>query len=430
MELDAEVARAAFWRGEYNVATETFTALSADFNTSQPLYLCELASTHLAAGREDEAFATLQKAYGLLECFYDTHSEERAMSLWGAECEKVYKGDPYERSMLCLVLGLMFLERGDVDNALACFKNGQLCDSDVASDLYKCDFGMLQLLESRCYAFRDEPDQCEASLEKAGESFLLTYPSVRRLVGEKQETARRFAELSAAKRLSSRDREEKAALEEQIERAESDICECTGVIDMAYLDPLLDETSTLVLIWTGMGPYKRRLGQYGELAYMEVPFSARLRHEVCVDGTTWYDGMQGFCDVAFQATTRGGRIMDNVLAKQAAFKRETAELGNIFIREAQNQSDPAAAAALLIIGAISAGISEATHAEADIRCWQLLPDEFHLVALDLPPGLHDFHIHVYDQMLKVDEWRFAAEVQPSETLDVIWAIRAGEKPVQ
>jgi len=144
LENSADTARASFFLGDYAAAEEAFQALAEDFNASQPLYKCELASVCLASGNEEEATDTLFEAYTALEGFIDPKLERSAAGIWGSETKKIYRGDPYEQSSLCLLLGLTFLENGDVDNALACFKTGQLADSDVTNELYTSDFGLLQ----------------------------------------------------------------------------------------------------------------------------------------------------------------------------------------------------------------------------------------------------------------------------------------------
>ena len=118
----------------------------------------------------------LLDAYTSVEGFFDPASEKRAMSLWGAEVEKVYKGEPYEQATLSLLVGLLLLEDGDVDNALACFKNGQISDSDVEEELFKSDYGLLQLLEAKCHQMRGEQTEYDQFVSKAVDSFAKTHP--------------------------------------------------------------------------------------------------------------------------------------------------------------------------------------------------------------------------------------------------------------
>ena len=160
--------------------------------------------------------------------------------------------------------------------------------------------------------------------------------------------------------------------------------------------------NTLLLIWTGQSPVMERGGQYGETRVFVKRPSAEMHYEVQVDDSGWYDVIRGFANVSFQATTRGGREMDNVLADQAAFKRTTHELGNAFIDAADDVSDPYAALALLGIGLVSHGIGAATKVQADIRSWRTLPEEIVFVPLQLEAGDHRIQIDCYDNTFRLN----------------------------
>lgn len=422
VEAQAAVAREAFWQGRYEDATETLTQLAEDFTTSQPLYLCELgAVTLVSAGHTEDAFGAFQEAYRLLEGFYDARSEEKAVSLWGAESEKVYKGDPYERCMLSLLLGLTYLDRQDVDNALACAKNGQLADSDVTNELYQCDFGLLQLLEGKCYELRDQPEMADAALEAAMQSFVTTHPRVRDAIAKKQSVIDAAAEIRDSDKISKSETIRLASLEAQTEELQSAVEAKSAEVDLDYIDPLLSDYNTLLLVWAGVGPAKMRYGQYGENRAIVPSSLPGFRSEVCVNGTDWHDAIQGFSDVTFQGTTRGGRVMDDVLRDQAAFKAVSDQIGDAFI-DAADDVGGYAGLAMILIGITSKAISAAAHAEADIRCWRCLPDSIDIVPLNLSPGVHEFKVEFYDRFLKVDERGFTAKIDPEKRLNLIWSM--------
>jgi len=106
-------------------------------------------------------------------------------------------------------------------------------------------------------------------------------------------------------------------------------------------------------------------------------------------------------DIYFQASTRGGREFDSILAGKAQFKSVSNTVGNAALvgaaaatmvaansNDRKHQRDAAAAAgALLLVGLVAKGVSEATEADADIRYWDNLPDRVHAVTLPLPAAL-------------------------------------------
>ena len=338
LEARANEGRNLFYQKDYQGAEAIFRELSNRITVSQPLYCCELGMCLLAQGKNEEAFGLLLKSYGDLLEFFDPKTEKKALNLWGGESKKIYKGDPYEQSTLCLLLGVLFLEKGDVDNALACFKSGQLADSDVENESYKTDFALLQLLESYCYYLRKQPELCNQVSQVGLESFLSTADS-----GQ----------------------------------------------DTAYLNPLMEPFSfnTLVLVMSGKGPLMERRGEYGENRIIVINDPPTNRFEVQLDETDWYDAIQGVGDINFQSSTRGGRMMDNVLAGHARTKRTTNQVGNAFLDAGRNTNNSEAAIVLMGIGLLVKGISATMTAAADIRCWQTLPASIQPLPLNLDPGI-------------------------------------------
>ena len=122
LELKANEARNLYSAGNYVDAESILKEIAERFTVSQPLYRCELAMCLLAQGKNDEAHSLLLKSYEDLLEFFDPKSEKKAVRIWGKEGKKVYKGDPYEQATLCLLLGALFLEEGDIDNALPVLK--------------------------------------------------------------------------------------------------------------------------------------------------------------------------------------------------------------------------------------------------------------------------------------------------------------------
>lgn len=385
-ELIAERARQEFYTGNYEESAAILEPLCQERTISQPLYQCELGICLLAAGDKENAKRHLLDAYTSIESFFDPTTEKRAVSLWGAETEKVFKGEPYEQATLSLLLGLLFLEEGDINNALACFKNGQIADSDVKQELYKSDYGLLQLLEAKCYQMRGEAILCEQLESKAVESFASIHPVV---VAQRKQT---LAEIADRELTESQKAE---VFDTQLQQAERAVLR-----DYRDYNTLLSRPyNTLLLVCSGRSPELARMGQYGEHRMVVKNSSDRSHLEVKVDNAQWYDPIRGYADVTFQAVTRGGREMDNVLADQAAFKRSTENFAQSMVDAANNTSDPYAQLGLLVIGMISSGISQATNVQADIRCIKTLPDEIDIVPLMLAPGTHDIQIDCYGENL-------------------------------
>ena len=367
-EAAADQARQEFFGGRYDEAVTLLEPMCQERTTSQPLYLSEIGTVYLARNDKANAKRYLLETYTCLDEFLDPSSEKKAMSLWGAEAEKVYKGEPYEQATLSLFVGLLLLEEGDVDNALSCFKTGQLCDSDVENEQYKSDYGLLQLLEAKCYQLRGEQTSSDQFVRKALGSFANTHPLLQTSEIETADAKRRL-----------------------IRQYDS------------YYGPLVQPYNTLLLIWTDRSPEMRRVGAYGEQRVLAKNSLTETHCEISVDGSSRHEAIRGFADITFQATTRGGREMDNVLAGQAEFKAASHQMGNALIDMADDISHPYMAIGLLAAGLVSHGIGAATNVEADIRCWKTLPDEIRVVPLQLAPGTHRIHVDYYDQNLMLTQ---------------------------
>ncbi|HPF98807.1 MAG TPA: hypothetical protein PLE77_01980 [Kiritimatiellia bacterium] len=426
MEVEADKARALFFAGRYAEAAAAFQPLVKDIHASRPLYLCEMGSCYLANGDYAEAKECFLTAADYMETFFDPKLEKRAASLFGAESVKIYKGDPYEKAMNGLLLGLLFLRDNDVDNALACFKNGILSDSDVANEMYKSDFTLLQAVEARCYLLRDEREMYDQSIAQARQSYQMTHPAARDIVVRQQNL---MSEAQAQKTRAVKTRNAKTATpsadsQKQFEDLEKELGAVSSNIAMDHVESLMNgDYNTLILFWCGRSPTKGRIGRYGEKSYMMINKGRETRYEVSIDGSAPMDANQGVADVVFQATTRGGRQMDNVLASQADFKAFTSDFGDSLIDSADDVGG-IPGLAILLVGAISKGVSAAANAEADIRNWQCLPGSLQVVPAKLAPGKHELAADAYFGYLRSGQRKKTFTIDPAVPINLVFVMPA------
>jgi len=427
MEKQANVARNAFFKKDYITAINRYEPLLKDMTVNSPLYLLEQATSYWLNNDNEQARKKLLLAESLLRDFYDAKSEESAISLWGSESEKVYKGDPYEQTVLYIFLGLMLLENGDIDNALASFKSAQLADSDSKNALYQTDFGLAQFLEAYCYKLLDKEEAQQTSLNQSISSFTITHPQVKDLINKKQALLKEIEELDSS---------EKIALAEKLKILNSTIDDALKKVDLSYIKPLYSDFNTLLLIWNGKSPIKQGVGEYGEkLVIIKNPTPIN-RYEIQVDNNKWVDGLKGMADISYQATTRGGRLMDDVLEDQAAFKKASYQVGNVLVTagaavalgSAQGGSGDGAligvgvGAGMMLLGGIAYGVGSLTSVEADIRSWKVLPNELMVVPLNLTPGKHQFNIDSFEGYIQREHYSLSADIYINKPLNIILAV--------
>lgn len=315
----------------------------------------ELGQTALAEQLLDEALGNIETIYA------DNPEAAQARSLFTREAVKDFKGEPYERAMAYYYRGLLYLRAGDYDNARASFKGGFLQDSFAEEDQNRADFGLLQYLQgwaSRCRGNTVTADDDFKEFKAINDRVPLP---------GKDDTVLVLAETGSA----------------PIKFAQAD----TGGAVPKYLKmrrASASETARVSIADT-VAPQPPKKGEKPQ----PPTHATRTR------------ALDQIEDVYFQASTRGGRPFDSILAGKAQFKSATDTIGNVALigaaaaatvasnrQNRERQQDAAAAAgALLLVGLLAKGVAAATEAEADTRYWDNLPDRVHALTLSLPPSV-------------------------------------------
>jgi tetratricopeptide (TPR) repeat protein len=259
-------------------------------------------------------------------------SARKSRNYFNEEAKKNFLGEPYERVMAYWYRGIMYWMDGEPDNARACFKSAQLMDSDAENKDYAADYASLEYLDG--------------------------YASVK-LNGDGSDS------LGRAQKLSK----------------------------IGQLPEYNKDANVLIFLEFGNGPTKFATGEHGQELRFRTPPSqvkgawVRIANKKIRIGP--YD------DLDFQATTRGGRAMDHVLANKAVFKDVTGTFGTTAmitggaLAATQRGGAQAAGVGLLAAGVLSSIISAATTPAADTRSWDNLPQYLSFCALDLPPATYD-----------------------------------------
>lgn len=354
---DFEERDRAKWMAEDYFANAEYDSLEARFRrelkscdlVDRPMFRLQLASVLLMEGKRDEAHQTLTDAQEELETLFDPDAEAKALSLWHGEQEKVYKGDGWERATLYAFLGLSFLDFGDWKNAVKCAENGILCDSDSQKNEYVADYALLP--------------------------YIGYLAAVRKGDASKED---KFARLY------------KDACGREIPRS----ARCPNA---------------LLVCWAGRGATYELGGEFEEKRYV-VPGSdlgALDSVSVASSGKDEVFSLGNIADLNFQATTRGGRLMDNVLGDKAAVKRGFAASANVLLvmsaalaaSGGQNATTMIVcyptAGLLAVLGGSSYLVGKAVTAKADGRIWGCLPGRLLVVPLDLADGESELVLNGY-----------------------------------
>jgi len=267
-------------------------------------------------------------------------SARKARGYFNPEAKKTFIGEPYERVMAYYYRGILYWMDGELDNARACFRSAELEDSDTVDKKYSSDYVLLDYLDGL------------ASLKLSGDG------------SDALKRATQEAKISAP-------------------------------------PPYNPKANMLLFVDFGAGPTKYAVGRYNELLMFRHGPSPARTVQVQIDGQTYQ--VRPYDDLYFQATTRGGRVMDHVLANKASFKEGTDVggttaliTGGVLTTSGQRDAQYAGLG-LLAAGLISKIVSASTVPAADIRSWDNLPLYLGFATFELPPGKHTATIDFLDE---------------------------------
>jgi hypothetical protein len=180
--------------------------------------------------------------------------------------------------------------------------------------------------------------------------------------------------------------------------------------------------NTMVFFEFGQGPTKYATGEHGE--------QLRIRPGQSVVQGAWLKvdnkaiRIAPYDDVNYQAMTRGGRVMDHILANKAVFKSTTDTFGTAAILggavAASSRGGQEIGLGLVAAGVLSKIVAAATTPEADTRTWQTLPGYISFAELQLPPGPHTATVEFTDA---------AGRVVPNLTRTINFNVTAGHDAV-
>ena len=313
-------------------------AISRATPRERVLWQYRTAAAAMRRGQYREAKQLLDDALLTLNGIFGANKDaKRARSYFSEEAKKTFVGEPYERVMANYYRGILYWMDGEPDNARACFKSGEYEDSDAENKEYSQDYVLLEYLDGL------------ATVKLGGDG-----------------TDR----LNAAQAVSR----------------------------MAKPPPYHAKANALFFVEFGRGPTKYAAGQHQEELRFR-PGHSDARQAVIKIGDQTATAL-AYDDLSFQATTRGGRVMDHILGNKAVFKSTADTVGNAALVSGavvgmSGKSDEAALG-LALFGLASKIVSAATKPKADTRCWDNLPQYLGFAALELPPGEHTATVEFQD----------------------------------
>jgi hypothetical protein len=303
------------------------------------LWQCRTAATAMRRGEFEEAKRLLDDALLTIGSLsVDDKSARKARGYFSEESKKTFRGEPYERVMAYYYRGILYWMDGEPDNARACFRNAQIHDADAENKTYAADYVLLDYLDGLATA---------------------------KLAGDGSDALKR----------------------------------ATAVSRFGNPPPYDRDANLLLFVEFGQGPTKYATGEYREQLRFLPGRSAVQSVVIKVENKTI--ALRPYDDMTYQATTRGGRVMDHILANQAVFKNATDAAGNIGLigglAVASHRDTREIGLGIAAAGLVSKLVSAATTPAADTRAWDNLPNYLSFAAVSLPHGEHVATVEFLDQ---------------------------------
>jgi hypothetical protein len=324
-----------------NILVDGPNAITNGPHKDRVLWEYRTAAAEMRCGRFEDAKMHLDDALLTLGGIYGKDKEAaKARGYFHEESKKTFIGEPYERVMAYYYRGILYWMDGEPDNARACFRTGQIEDSSSKGQQYEADYVLLDYLDGLATA---------------------------KLGGDGTDAFGRSQK------------------------------ECKNAMKPPPYDT---KANVLFFVEFGPGPRKRATGEYHEELRFTVPVSPVRSALIKVDNQTLHLGV--YDDLGFQATTRGGRVMDHVLANKAVFKKTTdivgttAMIGGAIAATSENQTSQEVGLGLMAAGLIAKIVSSATTPAADTRMWDNLPRYLSFGTMHLAPGEHVATIEFFD----------------------------------
>ncbi len=312
------------------------------------LWQYRTAAAALRQGRFELSRSLLDDALLTVQGIYGRNPEGRkARGYFHPEARKAFIGEPYERSMAYIYRGILYWRDGQLDNARACFRSAQFEDSDTADKTYAGDWVLPDYLDGL------------ATTKLGGDG------------------------------------------SDALKRARANARNVT-------LPDYQPRANVLVFVEFGPGPIKYAAGPYREQLRFQTRKSSLIGARIKTGNVNLFVAPTD--DVNYQATTRGGRVMDHILANKAVFKAATDTAGDAALMtgavlatagQGRNSAADEVGLGLMVAGLAGKLISAGTRPEADTRTWDNLPQYISCATLRLPAGTHTLTVEFLEPGDKV-----------------------------
>ncbi len=357
-ERAAQRGVSAYFAGRPDLAVEILEPLSHEPDRNYVLNNLRLGQAALAAGDLVTAENAYYRAYETLNAAGVNNQARTAATVLFNERVRIWLGEPYERAIANLHLGIVYYLQGDYNNARGAFENALFKlrryagdeDAEANYEEQESTFAIAYILLGRTWQRLGREDLAQQNFDRASE----LDPSLRALAD---------SELHAGTNV---------LLILEWGTGPQKLPEGSGIVFAAASSPLLPQPRVVV---------NGRPAGIGELAVptIDTHLMARQRRWQTIDTYR-----------AIREVTGKGMMVGGVIVLDQGMRR-------------RNEDTALLGAALIGLGALLDASSA-----PDTRQWEMVPRTIYLVPLSLEPGVHDIRValpHPYGYGDLVQEFR-------------------------
>lgn len=348
----------------------------------------DYASLCLMNGSYDAAKAELLKCYQDIATRQDTDKETAAAM--SNECLKIFKGEPFERAMLCCYLGLMYYMEGDFNNARIFFAQADMQDATTLENMkdYRHDFQLAHYWLGRTYLKLGQEDNARIAFAKASQRIprknedaeakglrgaqaknrdarLRLEPQSYKLAREGKPPVEGAADMTASPVEAELPAAQKEAQgENPVQLAAKDVAQFLS-------SDFQKEVNLILVIETGVSPTKYLTGESGCLSAIIRGAYEERKVVAYLDGHKAGAAVP-LIDLFHQADTRG------------TGEKEKAQMAKGVTKAILNQLP------------YVSSVSSYWDVRADGRYWSLMPGDIHVFAAKVKPGTYTLNLQCLD----------------------------------
>ncbi|MFT3785356.1 MAG: hypothetical protein QM770_04210 [Tepidisphaeraceae bacterium] len=345
-----------YFQGNYDDSIRTLIPVAETKDENYVLNNLRLGSAALAAYDLNEAERAFVLAYDELNA---TNVNDAGRSFAAAafnEKVRIWRGEPYERAMANLYLGMIYYARQDYGNARGAFENAlfklRAYKDDKAQqfDEQDSDFAVALLMLGRCWMKLGREDQATMYFHRA-------------------------------------------------ESLRPDLRDTVSVMR----NP---RANVILFVEFGFGPHKVNAGMDGAgIAFVPGPAEAGAipPPAVLVDGRRYSVPQTPLFDTVVMAQDHRWQSIDTIRMTKSVVGTGLLAGGALTTAYGLDRRDEGAA--LVGLGLMLAGAAMKASSEADTRQWEMVPRGVFVIPLQLTPGQHEITVDFPDAGHLQQTWR-------------------------